>query len=131
VGKGFRAPSATENGTAGSLFSFNAIRDPALCPVSSPDGSPNLTAAGNVPAFCNFNPTYLQGTSKNLKPEKSTNYTIGLIFEPLANWSATIDYYHIAIKDQIVPAAAIATFDPLAFIVRSTPQVVTFGDGST
>lgn len=131
VSRGFRAPSATENGTAGSLFSFNAIRDPQLCGVSNPDGTPNLTAAANVPAFCSFNPTYLQGTTKNLQPEKSKSVTFGLIFEPIKDWSTTLDYYNIELKGQIVPAAAIATFDPLPFAVRSTPQVVTFGDGST
>ena len=128
---GFRAPSATENGTAGSLFSFNAIRDPKLCPTSNADGSPNLTAATNVPAFCSFNPTYLQTSSKNLQPEKSKSFTLGLILEPIQNWSTTLDYYQISLDNQIIPAAAVAGFDPLATAVRSNPQTVTFGDGST
>jgi iron complex outermembrane recepter protein len=131
VGTGFRAPYITEAGNAGSLFGFNGIRDPQLCPVSNPDGSPNLTSPQNVPTQCAFNPTYLQGTSKDLKPEKSTSYTVGAIMEPIKGWSTTFDYYYIDLKNQIVPAASVAGFQPLNFAVRSTPQIVTFGDGST
>ena len=129
--RGFRAPSAAENGTAGSLFGFNAIRDPLLCPVSNANGSPNTTAALNVPAFCNFNPVYLQATTKDLKPEKSKSFTLGLILEPVQNWSTTLDFYKIQIDGQIVSESAIAAFDPLTRIVRGTPQNATFGDGST
>lgn len=129
--KGFRAPSATENGSAGSLFAFNAIRDPALCPVLLASGKPDLTNAANIPAACNFNPTYLQGTNKDLQPEKSKSYTFGLIFEPIKNWSTTLDFYQISVNNQIIPAAALATFNPLLYIVRGSPQTVAFGDGST
>lgn len=128
--RGFRAPSATENGVAGSLFGFNQIRDPQLCPTLV-NGKPDLTAPTNVPAFCSFGPAYLQGTNKNLQPEKSKSYTLGLIFEPIKGWSTTVDYYKISVSNQIIPAAALAAFDPLLYIVRGTPQTVTFGDGST
>ena len=131
LSRGFRAPSATENGVAGALFSFNAIRDPALCPTLLANGNPDLTAATNIPAFCSFNPTYLQGTNKDLQPEKSKSYTGGFIFEPIPRWSTTLDYYKIEVRNQIVPGAALADFDPLLYVVRGTPQAVTFGDGST
>ena len=127
--KGFRAPNAAENGTAGSLFSFNAIRDPALCPDLNPDGTPSTTSPRNVPSQCKFNPTYLQSTSKDLQPEKSKSYTFGLILEPLRDWSTTLDWYKITVDNQIVPAASLASFDPLAYIVRGTPQIVTYADG--
>ena len=129
--KGFRAPSPAENGNAGALFGFNSIRDPALCPVSNANGSPNLTAPGNVPAYCNFAPTYLQNSNKNLEAEKSKSYTLGLIVEPIRNWSNTVDFYKISIDNQIVPAASVAGYDPIANAVRATPQTVAFGDGST
>ena len=48
-GQGFRAPTPSESGNAGSLFGFNAIRDPLLCPVSNPNGTPNLTSAAKRP----------------------------------------------------------------------------------
>ena len=129
--KGFRAPSPAENGNAGALFSFNAIRDPALCPISNADGSPNKTAAGNVPAYCSFTPTYLQNSNPNLAAEKSKSYTLGLIFEPIKNWSNTVDLYKVTIDNQIIPASYLSTYDPIANSVRAAQQTVTFGDGST
>jgi iron complex outermembrane recepter protein len=134
AGTGFRAPYMTESGNAGTIFNFNSIRDPQLCPVSNPDGTPNLKSPQNAVGplnYCNFNPPYLQGISKTLKPEKSTNYTAGIILEPIKGWSTTFDYYYIKLKNQIVSAATIDGFQPLDFSVRATPQIVTFGDGST
>ena len=37
-----------------------------------------------------------------LKPEKSVNFTGGLGFNPTRNFSLTVDYYHIDIKDRII-----------------------------
>ncbi len=128
---GFRAPGASENGDAGSLFGFNTLRDPLLCSVSNPNGSPNLTSPLNVPAFCNFNPTYLQTTSKSLEPEKSKSFTFGVILEPVAGWSTTLDYYKVTIDGQIVSESSTPSYDPLQHIVRVAPQNVTFGDGRT
>ncbi len=134
AGTGFRAPYITEGGNSGTIFNFNSIRDPQLCPVSNPDGSPNLKSPQNAVGplnYCNFNPPYLQGVGKTLQPEKSQNYTAGFVLEPIKNWSTTFDYYYIKLKNQIVSAATIDGFQPLDFAVRATPQIVTFGDGST
>lgn len=38
----------------------------------------------------------------NLKAESSTNYTIGIGIKPSRNFSATLDYYNIGVKDRIV-----------------------------
>jgi iron complex outermembrane receptor protein len=99
--------------------------------VSNSNGTPNVTSPQNVPAFCGFTPTYLQGTNKNLQPEKSTSYTLGLVLEPVKNLSATLDWYSIKVDNQIVTGGSIAGFDPIPFAVRGAPQQVTFGDGST
>lgn len=127
--RGFRAPSATENGIAGSLYTFNAIRDPQLCPDLNADGTPNTTSPNNVPAQCKVNPTYMQTTTKDLSPEKSKSYTLGVIVEPIKNWSTTLDYYKITVDNQIISASALATFDPIKYGVRGAPETVTFGDG--
>jgi iron complex outermembrane receptor protein len=37
-----------------------------------------------------------------LRPEKSTNFTAGFGFNPTRNFSLTVDYYHIDIKDRII-----------------------------
>ena len=130
-GQGFRAPGPAESGKSGTAYSFNNIRDPQLCPVSNANGSPNLTSAQNVPAFCNFGPTYLQISNPDVKAEKSTNWTIGVILEPIPKWLTTFDYYSIELKDQIIPAAQSVTYQPLPNAVRGPVQQVTFGDGTT
>ncbi|MBS0367013.1 MAG: TonB-dependent receptor [Proteobacteria bacterium] len=53
----------------------------------------------------------LQGGNTHLKPETAETYTIGLNFAPsqIPHFTGSIDYYHIALKDQIntIPASAI------------------------
>ena len=97
--RGFRAPNPAEVGNAGSFFTFNAINDPILCK----DG--HQYTAGNVPSACGINPPYVQVTSKDLSPEKSKSYTLGIIVEPVKGLNATLDYYKIDVRNQIVTAA--------------------------
>jgi iron complex outermembrane recepter protein len=40
----------------------------------------------------------------DLKPEKSKSYTLGLIFEPASGTSATLDFYNVDRKNEIVAA---------------------------
>ena len=117
-GKGFRAPSILENGEAGAAFSAQGGRDPLNCPVSNPDGTPNTSSPQNVTFYCSFSPTFLQSTTKDLDPEKSDNWTLGMVLEPIQGWSTTFDYYSIKLKNQIVPASSLSTFDPFANPVR-------------
>lgn len=43
---------------------------------------------------------------QNLKPEKSTNYSLGFVLRPTAHLIMTIDAYQIRIRDRIVGSAA-------------------------
>ena len=131
--QGFRAPSATENGNAGAVFNAITINDPILCSVLLPDGSPDLTSPRNVPGTCGFNPAFLQATTKNLQPEKSKSYTLGLIVEPVKGWSTTLDFYQIKLDNQIIPLASLASYNPLdpRYLVRGPQQIVTYGDQHT
>ncbi len=132
AGTGFRAPFITEAGNAGTTFNLSNIRDPLNCAVSLPNGQPDLTSPQNVQGTCNFPPAFLQSSNKQLQPEKSDNFTAGLIWEPIKGWSTTFDYYYIKLKNQIIPAVSLPDYDPVANIVRnSTSQIVTFGDGHT
>jgi len=97
--RGFRAPNPAEVGNAGSFFTFNAIRDPILCPNGS------RTTAGNVPSACSFAPPYVQTTNPDLSPEKSKSYTLGLIVEPVRGLNMSLDYYNIKINNLIVTQA--------------------------
>jgi iron complex outermembrane receptor protein len=94
---GFRAPGPAENGSSGQTFFAGAFTDPILCP--HPD---NITAAGNFKGQCNAPVASVQSTNPNLKAETSKSYTLGFIFEPLRDISATLDLYQIQIDNQIV-----------------------------
>ena len=97
--RGFRAPNPAEVGNAGSIFTFNTISDPILCP----DGK--KTTKGNVPTACGISPIYVQSTSKDLSPEKSKSFTLGIVAEPMRGLNATLDYYNIKVNNQIVTSA--------------------------
>ena len=53
-----------------------------------------------------------------LTPEKSNNYTVGIGIKPNANFSATIDYYHITISDRIVYSSFISSDNPNTELYR-------------
>jgi len=80
VGTGFRAPSLAQqyftNLNISPLSAYGQL-------------APNSQAARNLGAT-------------PLKPEKSTNFDIGLVLNPLPNLNVTIDAYQINIRDRIV-----------------------------
>jgi iron complex outermembrane recepter protein len=124
--RGFRAPNPAEVGNAGSFFTFNAIDDPILCP----DGKGQVKGA--VKATCGMNPPYVQVTSKDLSPEKSKSYTFGMIVEPIKGLNATLDYYKIEVRNQIVTAAGNdPSFVPTFERGPITPVDISNGDGTT
>jgi iron complex outermembrane receptor protein len=86
--KGFRAPSPAENGVGG-LAAFSTATDPVRCNL----GIAVACAPGAVAVITSPNPA--------LKPEKSDNYTLGLVFEPTSKTSIAIDYFDITRKDEI------------------------------
>jgi iron complex outermembrane receptor protein len=47
----------------------------------------------------------VQTTSRNLSPEKSKSYTLGIVVEPIKGLNATVDYYNIEVNGQIVTGA--------------------------
>jgi iron complex outermembrane receptor protein len=128
VAKGFRAPNPAEVGNAGSFFTFNAVNDPINCV-----GGKNTNAGSVVNGACAFNPPYVQVTdNKNLSPEKSTSYTFGIILEPVKGLNATLDYYNIEVKNQIVTAAGNdPSYVPLFVRGPATPVDISNGDGTS
>lgn len=124
--RGFRAPNPAEVGNAGSFFTFNAINDPILCANGS------RTTAGNVPSACGFAPPYVQTTSKDLSPEKSKSYTLGLIVEPVRGLNMSLDYYNIKINNLIVTRAGNDTaFVPTWVRGPAAPIDIATGNGTT
>ena len=101
--KGFRAPNPAEIGNAGSTSGFvGNLYDPVYCPGGPINGGPIANLPAGMLNPCNIALQELQLSAPHLKPEKSTSFTVGTIFEPNKTYSATLDYYHITIRDQII-----------------------------
>jgi iron complex outermembrane receptor protein len=104
VSTGFRAPSLAEE------YYSNVNESPASVAGLL---AANSTAAGLIGA-------------QALKPEKSTNYNIGLVLTPIENLHAAIDAYQIDIRDRIVlggtasGASAIAAMQAAGLSVPSS-----------
>jgi iron complex outermembrane receptor protein len=95
-GKGFRAPNAAESGEAAQGFSGGSYNDTVLCPNPT-----NPNAAGNFPTQCNRGLVALGVSNPDLQPEKSTNWTAGIILTPLDNTSISFDYWDIKVNQDI------------------------------
>ncbi len=110
-GQGFRAPSAAESGHSGDLYFTGFYADGDLCPSqATPDnysgtGSlymPGPPAAGDVPNYCAYPGTQLQVANPNLRPQRSTNYTFGVLLQPIRQTELSADYWRIVITDPII-----------------------------
>ena len=91
VGRGFRAPSLPELYTARAtvLAPIDPPGDPVRCPVTGLDSD------------CNPIVTEAYGGNPQLRPVRSTQASAGIVFEPTANWNASIDYWTIRLRDDI------------------------------
>lgn len=102
-----RAPNLTE-AFLPPTGTFFTISDPCdASNINSNANFPKNCAAQGIPAgfVANANvspPGEITGNS-NLKPERSITYTTGFVLQPtfLPNFSVTVDYYNIKIKDAI------------------------------
>lgn len=103
-GLGFRAPTLYDNlfpFTAGGA-TVNNWSDPIRCPGGHPITVP---AGGNVVGAavdeCNVQLTIAQVGNTALKPETSRQFSLGLVFQPSASFSGSLDYWDVRIKDAI------------------------------
>jgi iron complex outermembrane receptor protein len=107
-GTGFRAPSMTELYTSTSV-SFNGAIDSFRCALS-PDGDPatgrdpnDTTGAGLLPGNPCALTQYqnLRSGNKDLDAEESTQWNVGLVWNPLDDLSVSLDWYDIELKDEV------------------------------
>ncbi|GAA5184983.1 TonB-dependent receptor [Niveibacterium umoris] len=97
---GFRAPTLSDmflpnfKGNTANNFS-----DPNRCPGGTVP--PAYSGFVNASLECDAQLNNLQGGNKDLKPEKSNQYTLGLRFEPTNLLSVGLDYWNIERKDTI------------------------------
>ncbi|WP_375393648.1 TonB-dependent receptor plug domain-containing protein [uncultured Sphingomonas sp.] len=85
VSTGFRAPTLAE-----SYYSATNVS-----PTSAFVQLPANSAAAKLLGFT------------NLKPERSTNYSVGTVIRPVARLTITVDAYQVAIKDRILGTGTI------------------------
>jgi iron complex outermembrane receptor protein len=115
ISKGFRAPSLTD------LYS-PVIQD-VTATITDPKDCVGATGFG-----CNQQFTQSLGGNTKLKPERSTNLSLGIVLQPTRNISASVDYFDIKIKDVIAqggidPSFIIAHQDVWAFLItRAIPD---------
>lgn len=100
----FRAGGLYETSLANAIAAAPVVVDPVRCPVTQSPADCQATVLGIITG----NPY--------IKPQTSTAYTLGAIWEPLPGLSATLDYWNIVVKDQITFGSLQATVnDPSAF----------------
>ena len=90
--KGFRIPSFAESG---ALPTTGYV---TVSPSSLPDSfrlQHQTAGGGNNPYITSYSIGETTVGNPNLKAEKSRNFTVGAIFEPVKNVSFTVDYYNI------------------------------------
>lgn len=92
---GFRAPSLYELNASTGFTNTNNYDNPLNCP----NGVPNDPATAGANCDAQFQAYF--GGNKDLKPEKSKSFTLGLVFEPLKGLSTSIDLWQIKVKDLI------------------------------
>ena len=86
--RGFRAPSAAENGVGG-LAAFATAEDPLRCAL----GVELACDPGPIAVITSPNP--------GLSPERSKSYNFGIIWDPLPRTSISIDVWQIKRKNEI------------------------------
>ncbi len=86
---GFRAPSLQQQ-NYGSASTIN---------VALPGQPAQLGPSQILPTN---NPAAIALGAKPLEPEKSTNYSVGLVLQPLPGLNATVDVYEIEIRNRIL-----------------------------
>ncbi len=119
---GFRAPSLYElNDPNSKTFTNSAYNDPVLCPGG------NVAAGGVEARDCGQQFFKLQGGNKNLQPEKSKSFTLGMVIEPIPSVTASVDYFNIKIKNQI---SVVSEGDIFADPVKYAANYVRNADGS-
>jgi iron complex outermembrane receptor protein len=87
----FRVPAFNQlfNGVTESLYTGSDLADPRTCPGGRPDttkpGCENLARTIDI----------LNGGNLELEPETAKMYSLGVVFEPSPDFSASVDFFSI------------------------------------
>ncbi|MDQ2861152.1 MAG: TonB-dependent receptor, partial [Pseudomonadota bacterium] len=88
--EGFRIPSFAEANSFPTTGFVNAVAPAAFQAAHGNDGYGNPYALGETTL-----------ANPNLKPETSRNFTVGIVVDPIPQFSLSFDYYHITKKNVI------------------------------
>ena len=123
--KGFRVPSVAEGVSSGETFGAGSYQDPILCPTNVPAGE--ALGPGDFQTTCEFAVTGLQLSNPHLKDVTSTNWTSGVVLQPIQEISVSADYYNIKIKNDIIPAFEAGGFGQGSIsLVRGQPSTLPY-----
>lgn len=118
-GTGFRAPTLWDvNSPPATTNTANSLIDPD-CPTTPAASNPRCNIQYNVHTFA----------SPTLKPEKSKQATLGVVFEASRNFSATLDYWMIRKRDQISVIGGDAILSDTALYNRYNARIIRNTDG--
>lgn len=95
-GTGFRAPTLSDLYTPVRLGQTNGVYNDLLGCIKK--GAIDNT---NNPDYCGIQPDKLRGGNPDLKPEKSKQFSLGLVLEPAKLASVSVDYWRIKKRDVI------------------------------
>ncbi len=92
---GFRAPSLYELNAVQSYTNTGTVNDPLNCPggVALPGKSRAL--------YCNVQFQRLTGGNTNLEPEKSKNWNIGIVLEPMPGLTMGVDIWSVKLTNAV------------------------------
>ncbi len=85
--EGFRAPNAAE--TAGSSVGFANVADPVRCGIEP------------TPTNCPTGVAFINRPNPDLDPETSKSYSVGVVLQPTATTTLTLDAWKIKREDEI------------------------------
>jgi iron complex outermembrane receptor protein len=128
-GTGYRAPTLYDNlrpFTTGNNTS-GTFNDPLRCP----GGVPINNTVGVLQDECNVQQNTAVSGSKDLNPEKSKQYSLGLVFSPTASFNGSLDFWHVKIDDAIAIRNENQIFNNVAqnldYIYRYDPALYPHG----
>lgn len=121
---GFRVPAFNQifNGVTQSPNPGNTLVDPTTCPT----GTVSL-----LPGCAAITPDTLTGGNLNLGPETSEQYSVGVVLQPSNRFSASVDFWSIAVDDTIGALTLRQLLDNIAFFpdrVIRTNGIITLID---
>ncbi|MFG6414235.1 TonB-dependent receptor [Roseateles sp. DC23W] len=104
---GFRAPSLYElNATTGFTNTAGNTNNPLNCPGGV------LVSGATSGANCKTQFQSYFGGNKDLKPEESKSFTLGLVFEPVKGFTTSVDLWSVEVEQQIGSIAEGTLFLP-------------------